>query len=108
CDKNLWEYLFDYAELNEGKEMNKCQLVPYWHIEADGINIERIIPLIPFSREVSKLEKQLITLTLYRLTFGQPRQEELVEALYKEHEKEILNIVREKLIINLSPITYNT
>lgn len=108
CHKNLWEYLFDYAEYKEGKQMDKCQLVPYWHIEADGINIERIIPLIPFSREVSKLEKLLVTLTLYRLTFGQPRQEELVEALYKEHEKDILAIVREKLIINLCPITYNT
>ena len=43
---------------------------------------------------------------LYRLSFGQPLQEELVEALYREYKENILNIVREKLIINLSLITY--
>lgn len=79
---------------------------PFWHIEGVGINIERIIPLIPFIREVSRLEKLLAPLTLYRLTFGQPRQEELVEALYKENKQEIISAVREKLMINLSPITY--
>jgi len=106
CKTHLWDYLYDLAETEEGKKMNKCQLVPFWHIEGAGINIERIIPLIPFSREVSRLEKLLATLTLYRLTFGQPRQEELVEALYKENKQEIINAVREKLMINLSPITY--
>lgn len=108
CKQPVWEYLFDVAELHEGKNLNKCQLVPFWHIEAEGINIERIIPLIPFSREVSKLKKMFITLTLYRLTFGQPRQEELVEALYKEYDEETLNRIRNQLMINLSPITYNT
>lgn len=106
CKCDIWNYMFDKALHTEGVNQKKPELVPYWHIEPDEIHIERIIPLIPFSREVSKLQKLLATLTLYRLTFGQPRQEELVEALYKEYGEEIVKEVREKLMINLSPITY--
>lgn len=103
---DYWLNLFDYALNVEGKLKDKPELVPYWHIEPDGIFIERIIPLIPFSKEVAQLGKLLSTLALYRLTFGQPRQEELIESLYKEYGEDILNEVREKLLINLSPITY--
>jgi hypothetical protein len=44
-------------------------------------------------------------LTFYRLTFGQPRQEELVEAIMKEDmdEKEVKKLIS-NLVINLSPI----
>ena len=66
-----------------------------------------MIPLYPFSRDQARLAKILKTLAVYRLAFGQPRQAELVEHLLKgkfndEELKEILS----KLMINLSPISY--
>lgn len=102
----FWDYLFDLAEKKEGKEKNKPQLVPYWHVEPDDIYIERIAPLILFSRENKQYENIITTLALYRFTFGQPRQEELVEALCREFSKEEIERLREILLINLSPIQY--
>ena len=45
-------------------------------------------------------------LTFYRLTFGQPRQQELIEALhsYGLTDEEIEKL--DELIINLSPIKF--
>jgi hypothetical protein len=40
------------------------------------------IPVLPFSREVSRLEWLKRSLTVYRLAFGQPRQEDLLEYLH--------------------------
>lgn len=103
---DLWNVLFNKALKVEGKLKGKCGLVPYWHVESDGINIERIIPLVSYSKDIEHLKKLLDALTLYRLTFGQPRQEELVNSLYKDLDKEQLEKIRKELMINLSPITY--
>lgn len=106
CTTDFWQFLFNHAMCEEGKKMNKSELVPYWHIEPDGIHIERIIPMIPFSREVSKYESLMATLTLYRLTFGQPRQEELVQTLMNKFGDKLIDEIRSKLMINLNPITF--
>ena len=37
--------------------------------------------MLPFSREVRRLEWLKHSLTVYRLAFGQPRQEDLLEYL---------------------------
>ncbi len=101
----LWETLFKIASQKE-QANQKCDLVPYWHIECDdGVKIERIIPLHPFSKDIGKRDDLLKVLMFYRLTFGQPRQEELVDALIKKglNEEEINKLIS-KLLINLSPI----
>ena len=103
---SVWDFLFQLAELHEGKNKNKPELVPYWHIEPESIHLERLAPLIPYSREVQQMQRIIRTLTLYRLTFGQPRQEELVETLSGKLGEEDLERLREKLLINLSPVTY--
>jgi len=53
-------------------------IVPYWVFDEGEAKIERRIPLLPFSTEVQKLELLKRGLVLYRLAFGQPRQEELI------------------------------
>ena len=103
---SVWGFLFRLAEQHEGTNKNKPQLVPYWHIEPKSIYLERLAPLIPYSREVQQMHRIIRTLTLYRLTFGQPRQEELVETLSDKLDEKDLERIREKLLINLSPITY--
>ncbi|MBW1784713.1 MAG: helicase, partial [Deltaproteobacteria bacterium] len=82
--ERLWQELFRVGKTKEHQD-DKCDLVPFWHVECEnGSRIERIVPLHPFSKDRSKLKYLLEILTYYRLTFGQPRQEELVEALMKE------------------------
>ncbi len=103
---DIWDRLFELADLHERQDRGKCELVPYWHVETDTIKIERVVPLYPYSSDQARLNKILKTLTVYRLAFGQPRQAELVEHLL-EHEfsademKEILD----NLMIDLSPIS---
>jgi hypothetical protein len=102
---NIWKSLFQLAQLTEGRGKNKCELVPYWHVEPDGeTKIERIVPLYPFSKDIQKYKSLKDTLTYYRLTFGQPRQEELVEALQQSGlNAEEVEKLRKHLLIDLSP-----
>ena len=78
----------------------------YWHVKADIFQIERIIPFYPFSRDRAKLSILLKTLALYRLTFGQPRQVELVDHLFTNIPESRIAEIRSKLMIDLSPILY--
>ena len=101
-----WDALFDVAAEKEQSGKNKCELIPFWHVQADRYQIERIIPFYPFSRDRAKLSSLLKTLALYRLAFGQPRQAELVEHLLTNISEERIGEIRNKLMIDLSPISY--
>mgnify|MGYP007107503561 CR=1 FL=1 len=81
-------------------------MIPFWHVEADRYQIERIIPFYPFSRDRARLSTLLKTLALYRLAFGQPRQAELVEHLLTNVSKARITEIRDRLMIDLSPIAY--
>lgn len=77
-------------------------LIPYWCLtgdEAETVKIERIVPMYPMSQDRIKYLRLIKILSLYRLTLGQPRQEELVEFL----DKEIADVASDDLFIDLSP-----
>lgn len=106
--KNIWEEMFYHAAMQErNKAKFPCDLIPFWHTETlDDIKIERFVPQYPFSRDIERFKNIIKVLTFYRLTFGQPRQEELVEAL---HDAGVTNEAIQQLdnlIINLSPIKF--
>lgn len=102
-NSDVWETLFKIAEIKEGKGIGKCELIPFWHTETTSENkIERFVPLYPFSKDIEKYNDLLKVLAYYRLTFGQPRQEELITALSFMENPDIKNRIME-LIINLSP-----
>jgi hypothetical protein len=51
-------------------------------MEVDGgARIERRVPMLTMSRERGQLRRLKRGLALYRMAFGQPRQEELIEYL---------------------------
>lgn len=102
----VWDALFDVAGKKERDGTGKCEMIPFWHVEADLYQIERIIPFYPFSRDRAKLSSLLKTLALYRLAFGQPRQAELVEHLLTNISESRIKEIRSKLMIDLSPINY--
>ncbi len=52
-------------------------LIPFWIYEGP-VKVERRVPMLPFSREVNRLNRLKRSLTLYRLAFGQPRQDDLI------------------------------
>jgi hypothetical protein len=55
-------------------------LQPYWILEG-GSRIERHSLTTPFSRDSHRLDELVRLLGIYRLAFGQPRQDELLAAL---------------------------
>ena len=99
---DVWEELFLKASENE-KDEGCSDLVPYWGLtdEKDMVRIERIVPIYPFSRDEIKYERLIKILSLYRLTLGQARQEELLDYIFKriKIDKKHVN----ELFVNLSP-----
>jgi hypothetical protein len=80
---DLWDELFARAAKDRKPGMN--DLIPYWLFETDGgWSVERRVPILPFSREVAELRRLKQMLAIYRLAFGQPRQEDLLSYL-SEH-----------------------
>lgn len=92
----------DFDSKYSGMVPNWC-LPPEW-IKANHDNIEwieRIVPQYPMSNDIGRYQRLIEVLTLYRLTLGQPRQEELIELLENQHLTEAqIN----QLLFNLSPI----
>ena len=98
---DVWKEMFAAAEAE--KSESQSDLVPYWCFGKDqSIKIERIVPMYPMSKDEITYERLIKILSLYRLTLGQARQEELLEYLFHECENpEELK----KLFINLSPFS---
>lgn len=104
--RGAWDELFLLAEDKEGSGQGTCELIPFWHTEPQGdIRIERYVPLYLFSRDIEKYRSLQKILAYYRITFGQPRQEELIMALADKVGKQGYDEIRE-LLIDLSPIRF--
>lgn len=99
-----WEEVFQWAD-QQTCETRISDLIPYWHYPEGTAKIERFIPLKPLSQDVEKLQYSLKLLALYRLSFGQPRQEDLLKSLLnKDFSEEDISLINTKLMINLSPL----
>lgn len=104
---NIWEILFKEASKEKFNSKIPCEIAPFWYTETkNNIKIERFVPLYPYSKDVEKYKQAQKILALYRLTFGQPRQEELIEALYDGQLDDDIKKMIDQLIINLSPIKF--
>ena len=66
-------------------------------------NIERHVPVIPLSREITRLDSLKRSLTVYRMVFGQNRQEDLVNHLLDRLPEDQILYLSTKLQINLEP-----
>ncbi len=97
-----WDKLFSRAADDRPAGMN--ELMPYWLFETEGgWSVERRVPLLPYSREVAKLQRLKQMLAVYRLAFGQPRQEDLLAYLNKAVGSDASNGESENYRICLKP-----
>ena len=94
-----WDELFSIAA---GHRERNSEMVPYWVYDGPA-KIERYMPVLPFSREQAALPRLHKALAAYRLAFGQPRQEELVEFLGASFSEEQLTRLAMQFRIDLSP-----
>ena len=97
--EDVWAEMFAAAQAE--KKPGQSDLVPFWCFGEDQkVKIERIVPMYPMSRDEISYERLIKILSLYRLTLGQARQEELLEYLFRECGDPT---ALKKLFIDLSP-----
>ena len=99
-DKPTWEGMFKCAA--EDLKGNYPDLVPFWcipDVSGEMVKIERIVPMYPFSQDKVRYDRIIKILSLYRLTLGQPRQEELIAVL----NNTLSETEKADLFMNLSP-----
>jgi hypothetical protein len=96
-----WEAMFDLARASRADDQN--DLFPFWVVPNGASKIERHIPSLPHSKETVDEVRLRRSLVLYRMVFGQNRQEELVEYLLSVLPPEEVERVVEKTRIDLSP-----
>lgn len=99
--QDVWKDMFAKAKEVEQKD-GASDLIPFWGLskKEDLVKIERVVPMYPYSRDGMAYERLIKILSLYRLTLGQARQEELLEYLFKNCDDESK---LKELFINLSP-----
>lgn len=99
-DGKIWDTLFDYA----AREERACDLIPYWHINTENNKIDSFVPLYRYSKDIAKYSHIKSVLANYRLTFGQPNQDDLICSL-----NDITSEMKEELktlLINLCPMSF--
>lgn len=83
-DLDPWEKMFSAA--HAARADGSSDLVPYWIYPLEGgARIERHVPVLPLSRDSTRLEATRKTLALYRMVFGQPRQEDMTRYLLQQN-----------------------
>jgi hypothetical protein len=97
--KDPWETLFQVASKNRPTGAN--DLIPYWIFEIEnGARVERHVPMLECSRDIARYERLKKALAIYRLVFGQPRQQDLLGLLQGQNlSKETVD----SLCISLAP-----
>ena len=104
-----WNDMFSKASTE--LKGNNPEMVPYWYLplndehfkDIDTEKIERIVPMYPMSEDESRYNRLIKVLSLYRLTMGQPRQEELLQMLEGKISQEQIK----QLLFDLSPFSRN-
>ena len=100
--EDVWDEMF--KNVKDNVKDDKGGLIPNWCLpDNHELEIERIVPNYVLSQDGIKCERLNRILLLYRLTLGQPRQENLLNKICAHNENEDW----EKLFINLSPYFRN-
>lgn len=97
---DAWETAFALGRSCRPSDEN--DLVPYWLFPGEA-KIERHVPALPFSREVERLHWLRRALAIYRMVFGQNRQEDLISYLLIHIPESERPAIAAELQIDLTP-----
>jgi hypothetical protein len=101
-DSDSWGQMFEAARI--GRTADLSDLVPFWaYITEGGAYIERHLPMIPLSKDVDRAEVLRRLLVVYRMAFGQSRQDDLVQYLQRYLTAEQIKSAVAELRIDLTP-----
>jgi hypothetical protein len=97
-----WRQLFEAAR--NARAVDLSDLVPFWvYTTEGGAHIERHLPMIPLSKDVDRAEVLRRSLAVYRMAFGQSRQDDLVQYLQRYLTAEQITAAVAELRIDLTP-----
>jgi hypothetical protein len=97
-----WSRMFETAHAQAPAETS--DLVPFWILPVEGgASIQRHLPVLPLSRDVDRAAALRKALTVYRMAFGQNRQDDVVAYLTALVPPDQIKELGERLRINLSP-----
>lgn len=97
-----WVHAF--AAAAAGRLATDSDLVPYWIYPVEnGAVVERHVLALPLSRELHRLEALRNALAIYRLAFGQARQEDVLDHLLTRLGPERAAAVAAEARIDLRP-----
>jgi hypothetical protein len=97
-----WPTAFELAAGDRRPE--DSELVPFWiYPVEDGAKVERHVLALPMSRELHRLDALRNALAVYRLAFGQARQEDVIDHLLSRFGVEKAKALAATLRIDLRP-----
>lgn len=99
---DVWKEIFDKASADLHRD-GESELIPFWCLgKKQAFKIERIVPMYPLSQDQLRYQRLIKILSLYRMTLGQARQEELLQYIFQNFDDtESLK----DLFIDLSPFS---
>jgi hypothetical protein len=96
-----WQAMFEAAR--SSRPAGETDLNPYWLTTTGNYKIERHVPALPHSKDVLHYEHLRRSLALYRMVFGQSRQEDLVAYLASRLSPEQIDQLAAECRIDLAP-----
>jgi hypothetical protein len=101
-ESDSWRQVF--ASARSARVADQSDLVPFWvYTTEGGAHIERHLPMIPLSRDVDRAEVLRRSLAVYRMAFGQSRQDDLVQYLQRYLTAQQIDAAVAELRIDLTP-----
>ena len=97
---NPWDAAFAIAD---DELAGDDELVPHWVFTEGDARIQRHCPVLPLSRDVDRVEALRRSLAVYRMVFGQPRQDDLLEFILRNVPDERQDDLVKALTIDLRP-----
>ena len=95
-----WDEAYRRADARFGDDGG---LVPHWVFGEGPARIQRHMPVLPLSRDEDRAAALRRSLAVYRMVFGQPRQDDLLEFILREIPEDRRAAVGAALTIDLSP-----
>lgn len=98
--QNPWALAYDLADKEFEEDGGR---VPHWVFTEGDARIQRYTPVLPLSRDAARIDSLRQALTVYRMVFGQPRQDDLLEFILREVPEERRDSLAAAITIDLSP-----
>ena len=98
--RNPWDLAYGIASDELGDDGGR---IPHWVFPDGDARIQRYSPVLPLSRDAARIDSLRAALTVYRMVFGQPRQDDLLDFILREVPEDHRDVVAAALTIDLSP-----